>query len=151
MALEIAQEIVKDGSYKGAIAGAGKMQAVVKACTFDEYWDEKATAGVYVGEYLLANKANSTEQPPKESTCSQVGVERLVMPLQPLIHDKHGVLRFKENKIVRYLLDNGGIDMNKLAMQGFDDSDSEQFAQLIGYSLSGFAELSYVKEIDYEM
>ena len=59
LALEIAQEIVKDGSYKGAIAGAGKMQAVVKACTFGEYWDEKATAGVYSGEYLLANKANS--------------------------------------------------------------------------------------------
>jgi len=59
LALEIAQEIVKEGSYKGAIAGAGKMQAVVKACTFDEYWDGKATAGARDGEFLLANKANS--------------------------------------------------------------------------------------------
>ncbi len=73
-------------------------------------------------------------------------VERLVMPLQPLSHDEHGVLRFKANKIVEYLLDNGGIDMNQLALQGFDDSDSEQFAQLIGYSLSGFGSLSYVSE-----
>lgn len=59
MALEIAQDIVKDGSYKRAIIGAGKMQAIVKACTFDEYWDEKASAGIISGEYLLANRANT--------------------------------------------------------------------------------------------
>ena len=59
LALEIAKEIVDDGSYKGAIRGAGKMQAIVKACSFDEYWNEKATAGVYSGEYLLANRANA--------------------------------------------------------------------------------------------
>lgn len=71
-------------------------------------------------------------------------------PIQPLVIDAHGVVRFKENRIVRYLLDNGGIDLNKIALvadeQGFTQDDEEQFAQLIGYSLRGFHELSYVSD-----
>lgn len=31
-------------------------------------------------------------------------------------------------------------------MQGFPQDDQEQFAQLIGYSVSGFASLSYASE-----
>lgn len=71
------------------------------------------------------------------------------LPLQPLYTDEHGTLRFKENAIVRYLLDNGGIDMNDLAMLPFDNEEREQFATLIGYSLGGFAELSYVSDEAY--
>jgi hypothetical protein len=70
-------------------------------------------------------------------------------PIQPLV-DNHGTLRFKENAIVRHLLDHGGIDMNKLAMLPFENEDRVQFAQLIGYSLSGFGELSYVSDDDYD-
>jgi hypothetical protein len=58
-------------------------------------------------------------------------------PIQPLELDAHGVIRFKANAIVRYLLDNGGIDMNRLATVSFPDEDREQFMQLIGYSHSG--------------
>ena len=72
-------------------------------------------------------------------------------PIQPLSIDDDGVLRFKSNAIVRYLLDNGGLDMNDLAVvQEFTNEDHEQFAQLIGYSLSGFADLSYVSDKAYE-
>lgn len=67
-------------------------------------------------------------------------------PIQPLEYDKHGTLRFKENAIVTYLLNTGGSDMNKLAMMPFSNEDREQFAQLIGYSLGGFGELSYVSD-----
>jgi hypothetical protein len=70
-------------------------------------------------------------------------------PIQP-IEDVGGVLRFKSNTIVAYLLDNGGIDMNALARLEFSDEDWEQFAQLIGYSLSGFGELSYVSSDTYD-
>lgn len=70
-------------------------------------------------------------------------------PIQPLEKDDHGVLRLKSNKIVRYLLDNGGIDMNHLAVQNFSDEDRQQFAQLIGYSLSGYGDLSYVSDDAY--
>lgn len=71
-------------------------------------------------------------------------------PLQPLYKDAHGVIRFQANAIVRYLLDEGGIDMNMLAALPFSQADREQFAQLIGYSLSGFSELSYVRDETYE-
>ena len=71
-------------------------------------------------------------------------------PLQPLHKDDHGVIRFQENAIVRYLLDHGGIDMNKLAALPFSRADREQFAQLIGYSLCGFGDLSYVRDETYE-
>ena len=70
-------------------------------------------------------------------------------PIQPLENDNHGVLRFKANAIVAHLLDHGGIDMNALACMDFSTEDREQFAQLIGYSLRGFGELSYVSDETY--
>ncbi len=71
-------------------------------------------------------------------------------PIQPLVTDKHGVIRFKENTIVSYLLANGGIDLNHLARRDFPQEDREQFAQRIGYSLSGFSDLSYVSDETYD-
>jgi len=73
-------------------------------------------------------------------------VECPVLPLQPVYKDEHGTLRFKANSIIRYLLDNAGIDMNTLATLPFSQAEREQFASLIGYSLGGFADLSYVSE-----
>jgi hypothetical protein len=70
-------------------------------------------------------------------------------PIQPLATDDRGTIRFKANKIVQYLLDNGGITMNDLAMIDFDKNDRQQFAQLIGYSLGGYSELSYVDNEAY--
>lgn len=67
-------------------------------------------------------------------------------PIQPLMDDGKGVVRFKENKIVSYLLDNGGIDLNKIAKLDFSREDREQFAQLIGYSHSGASDLWYVSD-----
>lgn len=70
-------------------------------------------------------------------------------PIQPLSKDESGVIRFKKNAIVAYLLDAGPFDMNQLALMPFSSEDREQFAQLIGYSLSGFGELSYVSDETY--
>ena len=70
-------------------------------------------------------------------------------PRQPVEEDKYGTLRFKQNKIVAFLLDNGGIDMNKLAVTDFSDEDRCQFAQLIGYSQCGYEELSYVSRYEF--
>ena len=74
-------------------------------------------------------------------------------PTQPLLYDEQGVLRFKRNAIVDYMLKRGRqaglFDLNSLAIMDFDDNDREQLAQLIGYSLSGFAELSYVSGATY--
>jgi hypothetical protein len=75
---------------------------------------------------------------------------KLRHPIQPLGDDGKGVLRFKMNAIVCYLLDHGGLDMNKLAELDFTVEDSQQFAQLIGYSLGGYGELSYVDNLAYD-
>lgn len=73
--------------------------------------------------------------------------------MQPVVLDDNGVGRFKENKIVRYLLDLCSIkqiaDMNTLAILPFSQEDYEQFAQLIGYSVHGFGDLSYASDETY--
>lgn len=72
-----------------------------------------------------------------------------MQPIQPIIVDDHDVVRFKENSIVRFLLDNGSFDMNDIAKRDFPQEDQEQFAQLIGYSLDGFGDLSYVSDYTF--
>jgi hypothetical protein len=67
-------------------------------------------------------------------------------PMQPLRIDRNGTVRFRENAIVTFLLDFGPFDMNALALMDFSHEDRAQFAQLIGYSVSGFGELPYVSE-----
>lgn len=57
-------------------------------------------------------------------------------PMQPIETDSNGTKRFRENKIVQYILDNGGIDLNQLARVEFPREDRDQFTQLIGYSVS---------------
>ena len=52
-------------------------------------------------------------------------------PIRPVIVDKNNVHRF---------------DMNKLACMNFSNEDREQFAQLIGYSVSGICDLDYVSD-----
>ena len=71
-------------------------------------------------------------------------------PIQPLERDKDGVVRFRENKIVRKLLDDGSFTMNDIALWDVSRDDRMQFAQLIGYSLSGFGDLSYADSETYD-
>jgi len=70
----------------------------------------------------------------------------MTQPIQPLYEDERGVVRFKPNAIVQHLLDNGGIDLNQIAGLDFSREDREQFAQLIGYSLSGAGDLGYMTD-----
>jgi hypothetical protein len=76
-------------------------------------------------------------------------------PTQPLAADDGGIVRFKENQIVRKLLDRSreGLktDLNDIACMEFPQEDRQQFAQLIGYSLSGYGELSYVDDAAYHV
>jgi hypothetical protein len=88
--------------------------------------------------------------------------------MQPVVKDTHGVLRFRENAIIRYIVDHaaevvhpganaidpntskpyhqGKLDLSKLITLDFPQEDHEQFAQLMGYSISGYHELSYVSD-----
>lgn len=70
-------------------------------------------------------------------------------PMQPINRDGDGKLRFKGNKIVEALLDWAtprGFDLNTIGTMDFSQDDRTQFAQLIGYSVWGFHELSYVPD-----
>jgi hypothetical protein len=44
-------------------------------------------------------------------------------PIQPVVTDDSGTVRFKRNRIVEFLLDAGPFDMNKLAMMNFSLED----------------------------
>lgn len=68
-------------------------------------------------------------------------------PIQPIEIDSHGHPRFKRNTIVDFLAKNR---LNELAAMDFPQEDWEQLAQLIGYSLSGFSELSYVRNETFD-
>ena len=70
-------------------------------------------------------------------------------PVQNVKIDDHGTPRFQQNIIVDYLLRKGPFDLNHLALQDFPREDYVQFAQLIGYSVSGFGGLGYVSDDDY--
>lgn len=70
-------------------------------------------------------------------------------PDQPTVLEE-GVLRFRANDIVAYLLEAGPVDMNELARLSFSREDRVQFAQLIGYSVSGWGDLPYVTDADWE-
>lgn len=66
-----------------------------------------------------------------------------MQPLQPLEGEKDQI-RFKPNKIVQVLKRTSKLNMDDLATMDFPIEDWEQFVQLIGYSVVGFGELSYV-------
>lgn len=67
-------------------------------------------------------------------------------PMQPIALDKDGVARFKSNAIVEWLFDAGKLDLNEIACMDFSKQDRMQIAQLLGYSVSGFGDLSYAKK-----
>ena len=58
------------------------------------------------------------------------------------------VVRFRRNAIVDRLLDEARagrkVDLNDIACWDVSDADRRQFAQLIGYSVAGYGDLSYV-------
>lgn len=70
-----------------------------------------------------------------------------VLMSYPVITDAQGVRRFRANPIVCFLLDAGPFTMNTLATMDFSDADRAEFAQLIGYSVDGWYDLSYVQRL----
>ncbi len=71
-------------------------------------------------------------------------------PDQPLLVDDEGIVRFRANRIVAYLLDAGPVSMNHLAELPFSREDKKQFAQLLGYSVCGYGDQHYVDDEAYD-
>lgn len=67
-------------------------------------------------------------------------------PMQPIELDSHGVARFRSNAIIEHLFTTGALDLNALPVMDFSDADRMQIAQLLGYSVSGFGDLSYASD-----
>ncbi len=91
--------------------------------------------------YPSASQPNPTPQELTAPTLEQ-------FPMQPLVMAGN-VLRFKENRIVSALLDvagEHGLDLNAIACMDFEPWERQQLSQLIGYSVSGYGELSYVDD-----
>jgi hypothetical protein len=67
--------------------------------------------------------------------------------MQPIIRDANGVIRFKRNAIVDHFVRNHTIDLSQLAasLDAYSVEDAEQFWQLLGYSVSGYGDLSFVR------
>lgn len=74
-------------------------------------------------------------------------MSRAPQPMQPIVLAADNVVRFQANLLVKYLLEWAsarGCSLNELALlPGIPPEDHEQLAQLIGYSVSGFGDLSY--------
>lgn len=65
-------------------------------------------------------------------------------PMQKIVLDSNGTSRFQENKIVSFLLDQYKPNLNGIAtlFASGHREDYEQLMMLIGYSVSGFGDLS---------
>lgn len=75
------------------------------------------------------------------------------LPMQPVVLCAGDIVRFKENRIVSALLDKSsenGYGLNEIAMDAanghFNFYERMRLAQLIGYSVSGYGDLSYASE-----
>lgn len=66
--------------------------------------------------------------------------------MQPIYIAEDGVIRFRENRIVRRLVNERLIDLNAIATwRDIPVEDREQFWQMLGYSTSGYGDLSFVR------
>jgi hypothetical protein len=74
-------------------------------------------------------------------------------PMQPIVIDSKNVVRFKGNEIVRAVYEISkvhGFGLHEIAMRNFTKDDRKQFAQLLGYSVSGYGDLPYVDKVSVE-
>ena len=73
-------------------------------------------------------------------------------PVQPMIKDEHGRVRFEANPIIEYLACKVS-NLNDIAIwcaeNNINPKYKEQLAQLIGYSVDGYGTLSYVSDESY--
>lgn len=79
-------------------------------------------------------------------------------PRQTIGWDDNNVIRFKENKIINWMLDQGRagneFNLNTIALKAhlgeFSIGDATQFWQLLGYSVSGYGDLSLIPAEEVE-
>lgn len=78
-------------------------------------------------------------------------LEEMLADLKPedraheIVIDEHGVERFRQNRLVRFLVDNCKYDLNHIwGLYGdgdFTDAEMREVYRLMGYSVGGFGEV----------
>lgn len=67
-------------------------------------------------------------------------------PMQKM-HKDGKIIRFVANQIIKDLYEQGKIDLNAIAANpAYSNDDRAQLSQLIGYSVSGYCDLSHPTE-----
>lgn len=103
------------------------------------------TVGVYFCGPNAIDKLREQAERRDESTMTPPS-ERV--PMQPLVV-VGGILRFRQNALVRYLLDTSPLGLNHLAiLPNIPQEDRAQFEQLIGRSLGAYADCNYALGVD---
>lgn len=70
---------------------------------------------------------------------------------QTIYTDEKGVKRFRPNKIIEWLFETRRLDLNMIAGMDFPKADRRQIAQQLGYSVSGYGDLSYVNDEEEDL
>lgn len=69
--------------------------------------------------------------------------------MRELYKDQRGVVRFKPNAIVNWLVDTGRVSLNDIVENqppgGWPVEDQEEFWQMINYSVGGYGDLSFIR------
>lgn len=125
--------LAEGGSYTVTIDSDDiKASAIGRDGCADEQADETLTSSLYAALHCHEDVAALLDKHPR----------------QPVYIDELGTVRFRPNKIVEWAVNMEKIDLNDVAIRAakgeFDREDQIQFAQLIGYSIDGAADLSYM-------
>ena len=64
--------------------------------------------------------------------------------MRPLV-DVNGVIRFKQNAVIGWLFKQGHLNLNRIPVDELPLEDVEEFWQMLGYSVSGYSELSFIR------
>jgi hypothetical protein len=120
----------------------------------DNAWTCEECEGVFVGEHFSAEDCNATGDgvtlcheccEAANATTARRLAEGGPQPLQPIVIADDDVIRFRANAILRWAVDSGKLNLNEIAcLPGISNADRCQLSQLIGYSISGYGDLSYV-------
>lgn len=115
------------------------------ACTPAETVTEKEAATRHMQEIVRVRNTLRFRENTLVSNLLGAPHARSKHPVEPWMWEqlKELIDEEKGNAIVRFLLKHGPVNMNELATQDFPQKDEEQFAMLIGYSVSGAGDLSY--------
>ena len=73
-------------------------------------------------------------------------IENTKNPMKPIGYDQNNIVRFKANSVIQWLCGEGKLDLNQMAIKQFPIEDQQQIAQLLGYSVCGYCDLSYATD-----